>query len=536
MNRSLARALAASVLFLVLSAILIPYAGIQDDEVLFTTPLYSHIGKEFRVRILHHDVFLMVISYIGALKTILFAPIFSLFGTNRWSLRFPVAVLGAVTVFVFYFLTERSAGRWAALLAAFLLATDPVFLLTNTIDWGPVAIEHVLLVIGSWSLVRFAQSSRADGTEAERRYLISGFLCIGLALWNKAIFVWALSGLTIAALAVFPDTIRSLATRRNLRIAGLALLAGALPLVVYNLRHKGATLGQNAHLDPSGAVSKWIQVKNALNGSSLFVYMVSEEWMPQPKPAATRVGQAAVWLRDRWGEHRQTGSYYLLGLLLVAVPLWWRSRAARFSLVFCGVTWLAMALTRDAGGSAHHVVLLWPFPLLFAAIALSRLAEYRVGRWPAMVLAVALIAMNLVVLNQYLAQFDRNGPAEIFTDAVYPLSDRLAAFSGRPIYVIDWGMLNVLTFLHQGHLDLEDGSAPLTAAPSELQQKILRVMITNPAAVFVGHIPGEEIFPQVNGRLDQAAQGLGYRKELLETVPDSNGRPRFEVFRYLAGG
>jgi 4-amino-4-deoxy-L-arabinose transferase-like glycosyltransferase len=538
MNRSLVRALAASVLFLVLSALLIPFAGIQDDEVLFTTPVYSHIGKEFRVRILHHDVFLMVISYIGALKTMLFAPIFWLFGTNRWSLRLPVALIGAGTVFVFYLLAERSAGRWAALLVAFLLATDPVFLLTNTVDWGPVAIEHVLLVIAAWSLLRFAQSPGADEVEAERKYLILGFVCIGLALWNKAIFVWALTGMTVAALGVFPDAIRRLTKRRNLRIAGVALLAGALPLVVYNLRHKNATLRENARLDPGGPISKWIQVKNALNGSSLFVYMVSEEWMPQPKPAAaTRVGQAAIWLREHWGEHRQTGFYYVLGLLLVAVPLWWRSRAARFSLVFCAVTWLAMALTRDAGGSAHHVVLLWPFPLLFAGVALSRLAEYRAGRWLATALAVALVAMNLVVLNQYLVQFDRNGPAEIFTDAVYPLSDRLAAFPGRPIYVIDWGMLNVLTFLHQGRLDLEDGSAPLTAADSNgLQQKILRVMITNPAAVFVDHIAGEEIFPHVNDRLDQAAQGLGYRKELLESVADSNGRPRFEIFQFLPAG
>lgn len=545
MNRSFVRALAATVLFLALSVIFIPYAGIQDDEVLFTSPLYSHIGKEFRVRILHHDVFLMVMSYIGALKTLLFAPVFGLAGASRWTLRLPVALIGAGSIFVFYWLAERSAGRWAALAGAFLLATDPVFLLSNDIDWGPVAIEHLLLVTAALCLLIFAQSagnprSPAPGDSMsgmERKSLIVGWFCLGLALWNKAIFIWSLGGLAAAAVAVFPGEIRALATRRTVRVAGLAFLVGAFPLILYNLRHHSATVSENAHIDLGGPGRKWVQLESALNGSSLFVYMVSEEWMPQPKQASGALGRGAMWLREHTGERRSTGFYYVLALMTLAVPLWWRSRAARFSLVFIAVTWLAMTLTRDAGGSAHHVILLWPFPVLFAAITLSGVTKYPLGRPLAFVAAVALVGMNLVVLNQYLVQFERDGPALTFTDAVYPLSNRITAYSGRPIYVIDWGMANVLGFLHRGSLDLQVGSEPLmTDAPSELQRKALRAMITKPEAIFLGHVAGAEMFPMVNERLDRAAEEFGFRKELLETVADSNGRPRFELFRFVPAG
>jgi len=547
--RPFLRAAVASVLFLLLSVLMLPYPGIQDDEVLFTTPLYLHIEKQFRVRILHHDLFLMVMSYIGALKTMLFAPVFAAFGANRWSLRLPVVLFGAATVFLFYLLAERAnlfelgRGSRAATLGALLLATDPVFLLTNTFDWGPVALEHLLLVTAAFCLLRFGQTC---DTETERNLisgLTLGFFCLGLALWNKAIFIWSLCGLSVATLLVFPGEIRRLSTRRHWRLAAVAFLVGALPLIVYNLRHKSATLSENAHFDARGPAAKWTQLESALNGSSLFGYMVSEEWRPQPKPALSAVGRASTWLRERLGERLQTGFYYALGLLIVAVPLWWSSRAARFSLVFCAVTWLAMALTKDAGGSAHHVVLLWPFPVLFAAIAISNLARFQApavkrgfpwGAGAALLLGVALVTMNLVVLNQYLVQFERNGPAETFTDAIYRLSDDLRAFDRRPIYVIDWGMLNVLAFLHQGRLDLKAGSEPLmTDAPSELQEKVLRLMISDPEAVFVGHVAGEEMFPKVNQRLDRAAQRLGFRKQVLKTVADSNGRPRFEIFRLL---
>ena len=81
----------------------------------------------------------------------------------------------------------------------------------------------------------------------------------------------------------------------------------------------------------------------------------------------------------RFGEQRRTGFYYVFGILLLAAPWWWKYRAARFSLVFMTVAWLLMALTHDAGTSAHHVVLLWPFPILFAAISARFLALAAAG-------------------------------------------------------------------------------------------------------------------------------------------------------------
>src|SRR5262249_12652821 len=156
---------------------------------------------------------------------------------------------------------------------------------------------------------------------------------------------------------------------------------------------------------------------NTLDGSSLFGYMVSEEWRPQPKPAGSALGRASVWLRDHLPERRSTGFGYVFGALLLAFPLWWKSRAARFSLVFIEVAWLAMALPRDAGAAVHHVVLLWPLPILFVVTAVGQgLALRRHRRSPVhgagspvqaeglphfatAAMGVILIALNLSVLN-----------------------------------------------------------------------------------------------------------------------------------------
>ena len=206
--------LAACSLFLLLAILVIPYAGIQADEALFTAPLFPHINNHLRLPLLPHHVPLMVMTYIGSLKTLLYWPIFRILGANPWTLRLPVVLLGAITIFVFFRLANASGGARAAAIGAFLLATDPVFLLTDTFDWGPVALEHVFLVTGCWFVYRFgSKAGPDDGRDARIWNLAAGFFCWGLALWNKAIFIWALSGLIAGGVLVFwPEIKRSLET------------------------------------------------------------------------------------------------------------------------------------------------------------------------------------------------------------------------------------------------------------------------------------------------------------------------------------
>lgn len=519
--------LAACALFILLGTVLIPYAGIQADEALFSTPLFPHIAKDLRLPVRPHNVPLMVMTYIGSLKTLLYWPVFRIFGTSPWAVRLPVVLVGAFTIFVFFHLARASGGGRAAAIGAFLLATDPVFLLTNTFDWGPVALEHAFLVTGCWFVYRFGSQ---DGPDSEIPYLAAGFLCWGLALWNKAIFIWALSGLVAGGVLVFWPEIKRRLSPRVVLAAAAAFLCGALPLVIYNLTNASVTLTENARLDPRSVAGKWIQVENAANGSSLFGYMVGEDWWPNPKAPHSLRGRAAAWIREHVGEHRRTGFYYAFGALLLAAPWWWKYRAARFSLVFMAVAWFLMALTRDAGASAHHVVLLWPFPILFVAVALASL-PWRPLAWAA---GAALIAMNLLVLNQYVAQFERNGAGDVFTDALYPLSASLDAYADRTLYVIDWGLYENLNLLHQGRLNFRIAIGPFgTDSPSPHQLGEIRNMLQDSSGLILDHVREHEVFPKVGVRLDRAAGSFGYRREVVGAIPDSNGRPMFEIVRFI---
>jgi 4-amino-4-deoxy-L-arabinose transferase-like glycosyltransferase len=508
---------------------LIPYAGIQMDEALFAGPYYQPVAREFRARMFHHDVPLMVMTYIGTLKTLLFWPLIAIFGSSfqahplyaAWVLRLPTVLAGALTVWLFFYLTERSAGTRAAVIAAFLLASDPTFLLTNTFDWGPVALEHLFVVTGCLFLVRYAQ----DGREKD---LAFGFFFLGLALWNKAVFVWALAGLICAVVSVFGRELSKMITRRHLAIAAAGFLIGALPFVIYNGHRRAETFRSNAHLEPRGAPAKFIHVRGALGGYGLFGYLVSEEFTESPKAPVSLRGRAAVFIRDHLGEHRSGGMEYAAALALLAVPLWWRSRAARFCLVFSAVAWFLMASTRDAGASIHHTVLLWPFPQFFVAVAIASIR----WKWAAASICALLVVLNLLVVVQYISQFERNGAEGVYSDAMYSLSSTLPEVNGEEIYVLDWGIQFPLDVLHNGHLHMRSGLDPFLAdPPSEWAKGAAQRTFADRNALFVAHVEKREVFAGVRKRFDQAASDAGCHEDSLRTVPDSNGRPVFEVFK-----
>jgi 4-amino-4-deoxy-L-arabinose transferase-like glycosyltransferase len=545
-----------AILFILLSVLMIPYAGVQDDESLFALPFWEPMGRRYELRIFHQHLPLMLMSYLGTLKTALYWPLFKIFGSGIWVVRLPMVLVGAVTVYFFYKLLLRCGSRpvFAAASGAFLLATDPTFVLTDTFDWGPVALEHLLLVAGCYLLVRFQQSAQAAGRGAkrvaesedlaapgesvvreflqrrERRDLAAGFLLFGLALWNKALFVWALSGLTVGALAVFWPEVRRALAPGNLRVAAAAFLVGASPFLLFNLRHSGATASENMHLDPGPISRKWIQFENAANGNAVFGFILEEDYAEHPKPLTTWVGRIAGWIHDHLGAHRRTGFVYAFAVLLLLAPWWWKSRAARFSLVFIAISGGMMTALKNAGGAAHHTVLLWPFPQLFAAVAIAAIP----WRWIGRAAAAVLIGMNLLVLNQHVYQFARNGAAGNFTDALFPLAQTLTHYRDQRIWSIDWGIFYTMDLAGEGRLPLRPANDLLMSdTPSETERTILSRILSYPDSIFVGHVPAREEFRGVGARLQRFADSTGYHRQPLQTVFDSNGRPVFEIFRFV---
>ena len=517
--------LAACVTYLLAGCALLPYNGIEDDESLFANPIYRVVSRECRIRVFHRNIPLMVMDYVGALKSWIYSFIFAILEPSKVSVRLPVLLIGAITIALFYRLLQQVVGNRAAIVGCFLLATDTIFLMTTLFDWGPVAIQHLALVAGCVQLVAFHRTG-------SQWSLACGFLALGLGLWDKAIFVWLLGGLAFAGLAVFPGSIVKRLCVRNVACASIAFLLGAWPLLVYNARHHWTTFRGNAAISSGETAGKLMMLKYTINGSGLFGYMVNDADAGTGGPPETPLERASVAIAKRCREPKEN---YLLGagcLTLAIFPLWRRRwREILFGLVFMAVAWIQMAVTRNAGGGVHHTVLLWPFPHFVLAIALAEASQHyrRIGR-PALIAVVTfLCATNLLVTNQYLSQLIRYGQSVPWTDAIYDLSDSLRPHEGE-IYVADWGLFDQLIMLHKGKLAVH----MVARADGEFEDGQVDTMLADRRALFVTHVRDKRFFPKAGEHLESAAATRGYERQGLATVADTKGRPVFEVYRFGA--
>jgi hypothetical protein len=506
----------ACVLFVLVGSALIPRAGLDLDEVLFAAPLYLPVNPDFNIIVLHRHVPLMAISYIGTLKTLLYWPILRIFGPNIFAVRFPMLVVGALTVFLFYRLTNSTAGGVAATIASLLLVTDPTFLMSDAFDWGPVALQLLLLVAGCLMI-------------AGRRYGF-GFLFFGLALWNKALFLWVLAGLGAGAVAVYPGVVLSvLRDRKTMGRIACGFLAGALPFLIYNIHRPNATLGSNAGFSSEHLNFKVVELGRTLDGSGFMGFIPAEDSAPGPKMPSSRAGRLAFLIRQYAGEHRTSIFPYGIIIALLVAPLWWRSpgrRAALFAIVFSIVTFAAMLITRGGGMGVHHFVFLWPMPHLLVGIAIAALRP----RWLGWACGTILVASNLLVINQYFFQFERDGATWRFTDALNALNESLS--SDDHLYIIDWNIFDNLYFLRQGKADFRLATDLfIPANPSAADELRIAAAFSDPRAIFVSHVSSLEAFQGVGEHLEAAARKTGYHKTMVQVISDSHERPMFEVFR-----
>jgi 4-amino-4-deoxy-L-arabinose transferase-like glycosyltransferase len=511
-----------------------PYAGIQNDEALAANPLYRIGDAIYHEQVFHREVAVMIMTYLGALKTWLYVPVFRLFGPSYISIRVPAIFFGAIGVGLCFLLLEKIASRAAAWIGTILLASDAMFLLTSCFDWGPVALQHLLSLLGLLLAVHFHQRH-------QKRFLAAAGFCFGLALWDKALFLWLFGGLVVATLLVYPHILwRHLRAFR--RAAALILTAtlffalGASPLIVYNVTQNYPTFHATNGFTLQELYGKSFVLRGTLEGAGLFGYLVNEDTAPQPRQPSNALERAAFQIHEFAGTHRRNHLIWALLIVLISLPFLRRDRAFRI-ILFCAIAaaigWFQMAITKEAGAAVHHVVLLWPLPHLMIAAAFGFIANR--GKWGRIAAGLAtawLLCTNLLVLNQYLYQFARNGAAGSWSDAMFGLSADLKKSDATYLAIYDWGILNPLDLLSKGRLPLYWSDEPFRpAANGAVPPPPPGVLLDSPNVVWIGHTAGNEQFRGVNAGVDAYCARSGYRKVVVRLYPDRNGRPIFQSFR-----
>jgi len=453
-------------LFLGLGSFVLDLPGVQADEAMFASVLFEAKASPVTVRLIFGKFPAMCYPYIGTLKTGIFAVVWRFFEPSAATVHLPALMIGALSIYIFTRLLQRlQQPIWAAV----LLATDATYLMTTRSDWGPVALQHLLAVAGTYAGVRYAQTMQLKWVAA------AGFL-FGLGFWDKITFLWILFALAAGVVTTARHLIRPLPVAVLAVFFGL----GCYPLLVYNYKTGGGSFNGNVALDSDPVWRKVELFWHCLGNEDIFA-VGGEHALPAVEPA----GPIAAALS------RLDLTFPLFPWLFAAgvlgAPWFWRSPLYRFSLTGLIAGYTYMFLLKNAGTGPHHTVLLWPLPHLIAASLPLR-------RW----IVVLVVGANLLQINHFYAQFLRREVSVKFSDATTALAARLKG-DPRPYYILDWGIYESIHLLNQGKNDLRIGRGPDVR--------------------LISHVPHLTFFPTDVNSIPE------------ETITDSAGRPVFLISR-----
>jgi len=414
--------------------------GLQYDEAIFQhggvhmlrsadAPPFTYNHATW-IRIGGRHVPLMVLPYIGSLTFFLHALPFAVFGPTAVTARTVNLLLGALGIWGIGRFGQSRIGPRLGTALAFVLAIHPGYLTWTLYDNTGVAIWMAALGIACLAADRYIE--RVDSRSA-----FALGVCLGLAVWCRANFVWLFAGVLLALAVVLRGKLLAAIRHWPMLVAGGVL--GSLPLLLYEIASGLGTL----------------QFMQAASGDASRLRLV---------PARLALGaQALVYDAHRRGIWRgpevppwQVFFFALVLVLAVVVcmvavdrkdPRGTVCRIAALALVFA----VGLTLTSPIRLGPWHFFVYFPLAALVALGAVRVVSRWRGARVVVLAIGIGYAAVTLSWDVQTAAGIRETGGVGMWSDAVFAVAEAIeTTYAGRTINVLDWGLTNNLYVLTGG--------------------------------------------------------------------------------------
>lgn len=218
-----------SLFYILWATIFIDRPGINADELLFGNAAVGIPNATVHIFKRAGNFPIMLMTYIGALKSWLYYPIFKVFGVNYLSIRLPMIFLTAISVNVgLRILFLITSDILTTLASGLFLASFPSLVFLTRTDQGPVAIEFFLK-----SLVFLKITQYAIQNDLRKLKWLPFLLAVGV--FNKINFIWVVLGILAGAM-VWLKPIFEAFKKSDSKITFLYLfLIPGVPLLTYIL-------------------------------------------------------------------------------------------------------------------------------------------------------------------------------------------------------------------------------------------------------------------------------------------------------------
>jgi hypothetical protein len=347
--------------FAVMATRQIALPGLNVDEVLGVRPaLGGPVARRF------FGIPVMTIPYIGALKSYIYFPIFSLFGASPETIRLPTIFISLLTLTVTFKLARLHFRPLYSALLVLFMAVEPIFIFMSKADAGPIVLMMFFKMLALYFFFRFILTSSP-------RYLWAVAIACGLGLFDKFNFIWFVVALLVAAAVVFREELRAVAANSRAQIiwlvgAALVLLAAtarySVPLFLQTQRSRDTSVSSSVTEDPLDRIE-------FISGLYLQTMNSKDEWFLRAD--SDRIGTITNWI-----------TLPIIGLIILSATA--RLVQRRQSIVAqlidrTGVFYLLIFIVilgqivlTTAADSPYHMMMLYPFHYMLVVCVADRLS------------------------------------------------------------------------------------------------------------------------------------------------------------------
>jgi len=536
-------AILALLFYLLAATFQLDLPGINYDEVLDAVPAMQFlqgqpIDAAGRLQLGGRHWPLMTMPYIGATTSYVMAAGFAALGVNTVALRLTTVGVGLLSLALIWgFLREFFDERVAAL-SVMLLALDPTYIFWSRMGAWVAQPLLPITVLTLWSLYRWHRT----GNQA---FMVLAAFCLGFGLYTKMLFLWVWVALVIAWLLLNAGlrqgkssprapTLPGRITPGGLISAGIALLIGISPLIVYNLQ--------------GGKTLEFFRDAILSQETARLVALETLKGIPRVAMADLATLLDGSWFAPRYG----TGAINSLALpaliasLLLIAGLSVRrrlsydlKRVALLAILLASIPLMSAATSISQG--AEHLIILWPAPQALIAVAVFSLVDVAAQqRAPVRPIASALIAVAAVTLiaaqgwttARHHQDLARTGGTGHFSDAISDLAaDMMASPPGRLI-ALDWGFKRNLQFLSEGRLNPEEWF--VYGPPGRQTETYLEQLAGQPGLLYLFHSPEYTAFRDHWELFERVAYRKGLSPVVWKSYTQRDGRPVYHVYSLAA--
>ena len=444
----------------------IKYPGLYYDETLFLNAALGGLDNSF----IHKKIFgipVMLMPYIGAVKAYIFYPIFYFFGVSPETIRIPSIIISTLTLILSFFLSKEIFNKWVASLIVIVLATDPSFIYTSRLDWGPVVLMIFFKILTLLSFFKIiANSEKAQNDKIIYWYILLLSALI-LGLWDKLNFIWFISSFLICTIIFYRKNINNIWNiyKSKLAIPSITFIT----IIFFMLVELIIPILNLGDKNSESLFDRFERIHNTyeqtVSGQAVYEFIFNQSipyttWVSQLTFVNIILFLITLLIAIFLGINQQDRQFLVLNFNSEKILL--------FLSILFGLIYMQIVSTRQAGGP-HHIMILFPLQHFFNIATVVVLLELivkifgiftqksnkfirEIGITLIIIVFGYLINTQIQVNNNYsLALQNKISFNNSWSPKIYELSDYLNKYQGQfdSIISADWGFHTQLYGLAQ---------------------------------------------------------------------------------------